>query len=152
MNEHHVPTTLLIPFLDNFIREIIQNPQKIVDCIGEKDSVYELGCGPGYFTLDIAKKASKVYAADVGIKNLFTGFRDKGAIFENLVYAKIKKLEPRYVYMEGTEIDFITNNKILIEVKYGKGMDEKQQKIFDKIKANQKIVVHGISGYENLNI
>ncbi|GAG10628.1 unnamed protein product, partial [marine sediment metagenome] len=40
----------------------------------------------------------KIYAADLGIRNIFTGFRDKGALFENVVFAKIKNLEPRYVY------------------------------------------------------
>jgi len=34
----------------------------------------------------------KVYAGDVGMRNALTGFRDKGAVFENLVYHKIKHL------------------------------------------------------------
>jgi len=56
-------------FLDNFIRRIIQNPQKIVgEYIRQGDTIVDLGCGPGYFALDMAKmtgKTGKVIAVDL---------------------------------------------------------------------------------------
>ena len=55
--------------------------------------------------------------AIVGIKNVTTGFRDLGAIYENLVFLKIKGKKPRYVKVNGIEIDFHFNNT-LIEAKY----------------------------------
>jgi predicted AAA+ superfamily ATPase len=59
----------------------------------------------------------KVYAADLGIKNMITGFRDKGAIFENLVYFLIKEHSPCYIYKNGIELEFHYGNTLL-EVKY----------------------------------
>ncbi len=42
--------------------------------------------------------SKKVYAADLGIKTLFTGFRDNGALFENYVYLLIEHNKPHYLY------------------------------------------------------
>lgn len=87
----------------------------------------------------------KVYAADLGIRTLFTGFRDKGSLFENYVYLKIKHRDPRYVYEGATELDFITNDGHLIEVKYNSVMTRKQQMLFDRMKAEKKTVIRNIS-------
>lgn len=92
----------------------------------------------------------KIYAADLGIRNLFTGFRDKGSLFENYVYLKIKKLQPCYVYNNGIEIDFFTNNKILIEVKYKGSLNEKQLKLFNTIKALKKEVINDFFSLEKI--
>jgi hypothetical protein len=84
----------------------------------------------------------KIYAPDTGIRNYVTGFRDKGSVFENYLYLKIKKAAPEYIYKDGIEIDFfIRNGRILIESKYGADMNEKQQKLFDSFNAGQKIVI-----------
>lgn len=83
----------------------------------------------------------KVYAADLGIRNTFTGFRDKGSLFENYVYLKIKHKNPGYVYKNGIEIDFLTEDNILIEVKYKSLMTPKQQELFDSMKTKKKIVI-----------
>ena len=40
----------------------------------------------------------KIYAADLGIRTLFTGFRDKGCLFENYIYSMIKSEELSYYY------------------------------------------------------
>lgn len=88
--------------------------------------------------------AKKIYAADLGIRNLFTGFRDKGAVFENLVYLAIKSLHPRYIYQNGLEIDFFTESKILIEAKYGKEIEAKQLQLFNEIKAKKKLIIKNL--------
>jgi len=93
----------------------------------------------------------KVYAADLGIKNLFTGFRDKGSSFENYVYTKIKYNDPHYVYEDGIELDFITSDKMIIEVKYNSDFNEKQKALFDKMKANKKIIIKNIHDLELLD-
>ena len=89
----------------------------------------------------------KVYAADLGIRNLFTGVRDKGSLFENAVFQKIKRLRPRYLYQDGVEIDFLTENKILIEVKYGRELQTKQQMLFEKYEGVQKYLIASIEDY-----
>lgn len=87
----------------------------------------------------------KIYASDLGIRNIFTGFRDKGSLFENYVFLKIKKYNPYYVYTDGTEIDFFIKDKeILMEVKYGSEMSGKQLDIFKKIKAKKKVFIKDI--------
>lgn len=86
----------------------------------------------------------KVYAADLGIRTLFTGFRDKGSLFENYVYLHLKDKNPRYVYEGGAEIDFITTDGTLIEVKYGSDMTDAQRMLFERFPSNQKVVVRSI--------
>lgn len=93
------------------------------------------------------KNPKKVYAGDVGLKNIVTGFRDKGAVFENLVFLKIKNQNPSYVYVDGTEIDFMTESKTLVEVKYKSALNEKQQKLFDSTDANEKKIVDGYKSF-----
>jgi predicted AAA+ superfamily ATPase len=90
----------------------------------------------------------KVYCCDVGIRNYATGFRDKGAIFENLFYLKIKDENPCYFYKNGNEIDFYTNGK-LIEIKFNREINEKQRALFEKIEAQEKIIIGDI--YDFLN-
>ena len=55
--------------LDNSIRRLIQNPQKILSpFISEGITVLDLGCGPGFFSIEIAKMvgdSGKVIAADL---------------------------------------------------------------------------------------
>jgi ubiquinone/menaquinone biosynthesis C-methylase UbiE len=55
--------------LDNSARRIFQNPRKILKpFISEGMTVLDLGCGPGYFSLEIAalvKDSGKVIAADL---------------------------------------------------------------------------------------
>lgn len=87
------------------------------------------------------KNPKKIYASDIGLKNIATGFRGKGAIFENLVFLHIKNKSPSYVSSAGIEIDFITKDKFLIEAKYNSVLNTKQQKLFDKTIANKKIVI-----------
>lgn len=84
----------------------------------------------------------KIYAADTGIRNYFTGFRDKGSLFENYVFNRIKHLNPQYVYQDQTEIDFLTENGILAEAKYhNEPLSPKQQKLFDAFTARAKIII-----------
>jgi predicted AAA+ superfamily ATPase len=91
----------------------------------------------------------KVYASDLGIRTFFTGFRDKGSLFENYVYLKIRHMKPCYVYDEKLEIDFLTEKKELIEVKYKSEITGKQKTLFDRIKSARKIVIRDILELEN---
>lgn len=91
----------------------------------------------------------KLYAADVGIRNMITGYRDKGAIFENLVYLKIKHLKPCYIYQNSAEVDFSFENT-LIEVKYNRKLNNKQKSLFDSLPAEKKIIIENIDEYFHL--
>ncbi len=84
----------------------------------------------------------KIYAADTGIRNYFTGYRDKGSQFENYVFNRIKHLHPQYVYQDQTEIDFLTENGILAEAKYhSEPLSPRQQKLFDAFPSQTKMII-----------
>ncbi len=55
--------------LDNSIRRFLQNPQKLLKpFIHEGMTVLDLGCGPGFFSIEIAKligSSGKIIAADL---------------------------------------------------------------------------------------
>jgi ubiquinone/menaquinone biosynthesis C-methylase UbiE len=61
-------------FLDNWLRRLIQHPKKIVGpYIKPGDTVIDMGCGPGYFTIDMAKMVGsrgRVVAVDIQEKML----------------------------------------------------------------------------------
>jgi 2-polyprenyl-3-methyl-5-hydroxy-6-metoxy-1,4-benzoquinol methylase len=60
--------------LDNPLRKFFQDPQKIVgNFIRPGMTVLDLGCGPGYFSVEIAKmvgKSGRVIAADIQMEML----------------------------------------------------------------------------------
>ena len=65
--------------LDSGLRRLVQNPQKILQpYIKEGMTVLDVGCGPGFFSVEIAKMLNgtgKVIAADVqdGMLNIIKG-------------------------------------------------------------------------------
>lgn len=97
------------------------------------------------------KSPKKIYAGDVGIRNLHTGFRDRGTVFENLVYHKIKHKDPCYVYKNKIEIDFFTRDKILLEAKYNSELTGKQKTLFENTKANKKILIKNVKDFMSSN-
>jgi len=68
INKRICPVELAVG-LDNSIRRLLQNPQKILKpYISEGMTVLDLGCGPGFFSIEIAKmlrESGKVIAADL---------------------------------------------------------------------------------------
>lgn len=90
---------------------------------------------------------SKLYTGDVGIRNAYTGYRDKGAVFENYVYLKIKEKNPYYYVEDGIELDFITDRyfgeQYLIECKYNSELTRKQRDLFERLKVKNKIILNG---------
>lgn len=86
----------------------------------------------------------KIYSADLGIRTLFTGFRDKGSLFENYVYLKLKHKNPMYIYENGLEIDFITDDKKVFEVKYLSELEGKQAELFRSLPYKEKYLIKNI--------
>jgi len=96
------------------------------------------------------KSPKKIYTGDVGIRNTVTGMRDLGAIFENLVFFAIKHKRPCYLLKNGVEIDFFTEDKWLIEAKFGQRLTEKQAKLFESVDAKGRLVVDSLEKLEKL--
>ncbi|MEA1973639.1 MAG: ATP-binding protein [Candidatus Cloacimonadota bacterium] len=95
------------------------------------------------------RSGKKIYAGDLGMRNMVTGFRDKGALFENLVYFELKKYSPCYFLHNGIEIDFKTEN-LLIEVKYNSELTEKQKKLFKQTSSKNKMIIDSVDSFLNL--
>ena len=94
----------------------------------------------------------KLYAGDLGIKYLFMGERDLGSYFENYVYLKLRRKQPVfYIKSEGYEIDFFTQDKTLIEVKYNMELHGEQKSLFDRYPARQKIFIQSIEEARGLD-
>lgn len=91
--------------------------------------------------------AKKVYATDIGMRNITIGFRDKGAIFENIIFMKIKQYKPHYVYDDTNEIDFLFNDT-LMEVKYHRELEEKQLSFFKNFNAKRKVIIKNYADYQ----
>jgi predicted AAA+ superfamily ATPase len=96
--------------------------------------------------------AKKIYASDLGIKYMFMGARDLGSYFENYIYLLLRnKKTLYYLYKNTTEIDLITDDKILIEAKFYAELNEKQQKLFNEYPANKKLVIDSVEKLTSLN-
>lgn len=68
-NHTHVCPAGLACSLDNSIRRLVHKPGKILEAYIRKEmTVLDLGCGPGYFTVELANlvgEGGKVIAADL---------------------------------------------------------------------------------------
>jgi predicted AAA+ superfamily ATPase len=96
--------------------------------------------------------AKKIYASDLGIKYMFMGERDLGSYFENYIYILLKnKKTLYYLYENTTEIDFITEDKILIESKFYAKLNKKQEKLFNEYPANKKLVIDSVEKLQVLS-
>ena len=96
--------------------------------------------------------AKKIYASDLGIKHLFMGDRDLGSYFENYIYLVLRNKKILYYLYENTvEIDFYTDDKILIESKFYSQLNEKQNRLFSDYPSSKRIVIDSVDKLVLLN-
>lgn len=87
----------------------------------------------------------KVYACDLGIKYLFTGEGDLGSYFENYVYLQLRnRRQLYYLYESGVELDFLTEDNILIEAKYNAKLHGEQLNAFNSYPAKRKYLIDSV--------
>ncbi|MCK5005318.1 MAG: class I SAM-dependent methyltransferase [Candidatus Aminicenantes bacterium] len=95
--------------LDSKLRRWIQNPRKILSPYIKKGmTVLDLGCGPGFFTIDIAKmvgKSGRVIASDLQ-EGMLQKLRDKIRGTELEEYIILHKSEEDKIAVLGN-VDFI---------------------------------------------
>jgi len=95
--------------LDNKIRKWVQNPQKILDpYIDEGMTVLDIGCGPGFFSIDMAKmvgKSGRVIASDFQ-EGMLQKVRDKVKGTELEQRIKLHKCEENKIGVS-EPVDFI---------------------------------------------
>lgn len=96
--------------------------------------------------------AKKIYASDLGIKYLFMGSRDLGSYLENYIYLKLHNKKTLYYLYENTiEIDFYTEDGILIESKFYSQLNNKQKKLFLEYPADKRIMVDSVEKLSTLD-
>lgn len=129
-NNIHVCPVEAAGGLDNKLRRWVQNPKNILNpFIKEGMSVLDLGCGPGYFSIEMAKMVTlsgKVIAAD-----LQRGMLDKVKTkIENNELRKIIRLHQCEKDQIGLQeqVDFVFAFYMIHEV-------PNQTKLFDEIKS-----------------
>jgi len=92
-------------FLDNIFRRIIQNPKKIVgEYIEEGDTVVDVGCGPGFFSIDMARMA--------GIKG-----RTIAVDLQESMINKVKKKAKRHNVINQMEFHQCESRKLGLDLK-----------------------------------
>jgi predicted AAA+ superfamily ATPase len=135
-------TTGDVSYLDNLIESLIY--KNIIACHGVRDVQ-----GIKDFFRLLMERAGKLFTVNKVAK--ITGFRDKGAIFENLLFLKIKHKQPCYVYRNGVELDFLAGD-ILLEAKYNSDLNAKQQALFDAYDARHKHIIRNIRDFLDLEV
>jgi len=116
--------------LDNFVRRLLQNPQKILKPYVSKGmTVLDLGCGPGFFSTEIATMlgdSGKVIAADLQKGMLEKVVQKiKGTELEQRI--KVHKCQDERIGVTET-VDFVLAFYMIHEV-----LD--QDKLFEELKS-----------------
>ena len=125
--------------LDNRIRKLIQNPNKILaSYIRNNMTVLDFGCGPGFFTIEIAKmlgQSGKIIAADIqdGMLEKIKK-KIKGTSLEQNI--ELHKCSYRIDITE--KIDFIIAFYVIHEVPNRNNLFEELKSI---LKTNGKILI-----------
>ncbi|MCX6568800.1 MAG: class I SAM-dependent methyltransferase [Candidatus Aminicenantes bacterium] len=126
--------------LDNKIRRWVQDPQKILrPYIGEGMTVLDLGCGPGFFSVDIAQmvgKSGRVIAADLQ-DGMLQKLRDKihGTELEERI--TLHKCEENKIGLS-EDADFILAFYMVHEVPHQEELFNEMKSI---IKRNGKVFI-----------
>ncbi len=94
----------------------------------------------------------KIYACDLGIKHLFIGDRDWGSYFENYIYLCLRQHQRvHYVRSGEHELDFLTEDETLIEVKYNSELAGAQLSAFNEFPATRKQIIASVRDTQIIN-
>ncbi|MGA8855601.1 MAG: methyltransferase domain-containing protein [Candidatus Bathyarchaeia archaeon] len=83
--------------LNNPLRRRLSPPENLISKleIGPEDVMVDFGCGPGYFTVPLARIARKTYGVDIS----------SGMLERMAAYAKKKRVDIGLIQSDGTRID-----------------------------------------------
>lgn len=108
-----------VRWLNTRLRKLVQDPARIFgDYVNPGDTVVDLGCGGGYFTValaDMVGENGRVIAADVQTEmlNITRGFAANKGIVDRITF---HKCEPDNIGLAGEKVDFALAFYIVHEV------------------------------------
>ena len=109
--DRHIPTFVM----DNFIRRLLSPPKKFSKFVSQGNVVADLGCGPGYFTIPMAKSVGDngtVYAVDSDAKSIEKLRERTKAQLRSVVEAWIASASHVEGIPDGS-VDFVLANGVL---------------------------------------
>ena len=125
-------------FLDNPIRRLIQPPSELIEklAINPNDVVIDFGCGPGYYTIELAKKAKRVVAVDLSPEMLKKAQnKAEKAGVKNIQFLQSNGTN---IQLEDSSVDMI----LLVTVYHEVGESEAVLKEFNRIlKPEGKLII-----------
>jgi len=131
---HQTPVDQLVKRFDSPERDAYQQPEKVLDFLGniQGKKIMDIGAGSGYFSIKLAKSGAKVIAADVNDK--FQDYLKSRIEKENLgnLGIELRKIPYDDPSLKASEVHmvFLSNTYHHIEnreeyfVKVRKGLDE----------------------------
>jgi ubiquinone/menaquinone biosynthesis C-methylase UbiE len=136
-NKGHVCPVAISGWLDNRIRRLHQNPQRILKPYVKKGmTVLDVGCGPGFFSVDMARMVGKsglVIAADLQ-EAMLQKVREKIIGTELETRIKLHKCEENKIGVLD-EVDFVLLFYMVHEV-------VNKRRFFEEIKGILKTTGH----------
>ena len=118
LRKNHICPVAIAGFLDNRVRRWLQDPRKILSpYIKEGMTVLDIGCGPGFFTMDIARlvgKSGRVIAADLQ-EGMLQSLRKKIRKTDVEGRIRLHKCEENGIGLSET-VDFITAFYMIHEI------------------------------------
>ena len=125
-------------FLDNPIRRLIQPPSELIEklTINPNDVIMDFGCGPGYYTIELAKKAKRVMAVDLSPEMLKKAQnKAEKAGVKNIQFLQSNGTN---IQLEDSSVDMI----LLVTVYHEVGESEAVLKEFNRIlKPEGKLII-----------
>lgn len=98
---------------------------------------------------EIVKSPKKIYIADNGLRTVFVGGRDLGALWENLVFLQFKEKKVSYFFENEKEIDFIIESPpkhcFAVEAKLKEEINDEERKLLEKAPCKEKMLVRTLN-------
>lgn len=114
-SHRHLPWNISLSILGPF-RKLFEPPQRLVEPYVKKGQVVaDLGCGPGYYTLVLARSVGpegKVYAVDLDKECIRTLEKNAGKAGYHNIEARASSAADLSFIKDGT-VDFILANGLL---------------------------------------
>lgn len=136
-HEHRAFPSRLSFLLNNPLKRFFQSPKKVIEAlkIKETDVVLDFGCGPGFYTIPIAKVAKDVFAVDIQQEMLEIVRK----------YADKEKLKIKFIQSDGQKIDLPDQSCDLIFLSFVYHELREKNKVLNEflriLKPNGKIVI-----------